>query len=263
MQLLESLNTLRHKGAELLAEGDQDNEDESDGEEITLLEQILISTDDEEDKLTHMIETLMDAQEEARACGGAQHATIHVVNRCCQAAKRKRECLMLLREGLETIEAADQWDRDIAGFRALLNKTINPCTPTLPRHAMTPDHTLALRAKQFLQKALDDRVHAIIAFAGTTDSADKVDQLVTEALKAVKIRLIPPIAEGLMDLSKDHPRILEAKKLANDLREGERMRQRRAAQEKKQAELRAKQAAEQRVKERAEKAAAEKAAAAS
>lgn len=252
LDLLERLNTLRRKGQEMVkARGDTVEEGGEDPG--TLQSNIQWDTNDDEDALTEIIEELMDAQDAARETGGAKHATIHIVNRCCMAAKRKRACLEAVKAGLEEIESKSQWDRDIASFRIMLNENIHINEePTAPNDNLTPEHTLAVRAIDFLKRAMDERGKAIIEYGTNgTDSADAIDQCIKDALALGKVKLIPSIAPqlALFDFHKDHPQILAAKRVANGHREGERMKQRKIAADQKQKELKLKQEAELRAKQ--------------
>eukprot|EP00746_Dinoflagellata_sp_MGD_P004050 gnl/MRDRNA2_/MRDRNA2_107846_c0_seq1.p1 gnl/MRDRNA2_/MRDRNA2_107846_c0~~gnl/MRDRNA2_/MRDRNA2_107846_c0_seq1.p1 ORF type:complete len:430 (+),score=98.67 gnl/MRDRNA2_/MRDRNA2_107846_c0_seq1:548-1837(+) len=236
--LLESLNALRHKGDELAKEGAEDQD-----EDVSLLDKILTATSDDEPKLTSMIEALMDAQEASRQQGGAQHATIHVVNRCCRAARHKRELLDGITDLLGELKHSDL--QSIANLRRFLAQSVHQGIPTAPDHGLHPDHDLVQLARTNLQQAMDDLTQMIIEFANQTDSADFVDKMVKDAIT-------------IAGVSKSHPGIAEAKRLANAVREGERLRQRHAAQEKKQAEMRAKMEAEERAKKAAMAAAMKK-----
>jgi hypothetical protein len=225
------LNALRHKGDELAKEGS-----ESPDEEMSLLDKILTTTSDDEPKLTEMIEALMDAQDQSRAKGGAQHATIHVVNRCCRAAKHKRELIDGINDLLDELKHSEL--QSMANLRRFLAQSVHNGVPTAPEHGIHPDHDLVQLARKNLQQAMDDCTQMIIEFANKTDSADFVDKMVKDAIT-------------IAGVSKSHPGIAEAKRLANALREGERLRQRHVAQERKQADLRAKLEAEERAKKAA------------
>lgn len=229
--LVEALNNLRRRGDELA----QRSEEPDDEGEVTLLERIFTTLDDTVDQLTATIEELMDLHDKAKKSGAAQHATMHLVKRCILAAQHKRGNIMSLEESIDRLKAHEL--PTISSLRKSLVEHINSDVPTSTKDGIHPDHQIAREARKAYQHAIDECSALIVAFAGSTHSADDIEARIKAACK--------------VGVPKDHPNMQQAHQMANDLREGERLRQRKAAQDKVQADLRAKQATEDRARQEA------------
>lgn len=216
----------------------------NDGSLASMLEKTLTSTTDNEDALRAQAIRVRFAMENAEQAGAARHATLCVFERVYQATWTKAENLRQLREAREVLEqfeegtvqqqgkqpqnqkkreASEEEAEGILEFRKVLENVAHPSVPKEPTDGLHPNHRQLANGRTLITNALELFARDLHAFAKSTRSCDEIEQKISYALK--------------IGVAKGNSNIVESQRIANSLREQERLAQRKAQSEERQNKL--------------------------
>lgn len=226
--LMQSLHELRRVGRmptgpveELLAP-----QPSEDGE--TLLARILEDTCDGPECLRITIKKLEASMGVAASDGAARHPSICFAERALRAAKRKYQLLTQLAAARASFARNKNSNSSaVLELKQILGRVLHHEVPTRPEDNLHPRHRLAQQARFEIKEELERKARRALEVARATDSCDAIEQKI--------------VCATFVGVPKSHPALVEAKKIADSLREAERLKQRRAFAEARQEKLREEQ----------------------
>lgn len=185
----------------------------------TLLGRILEDTCDGPQCLQITISKLEASMDVAAADGAARHASVCLSERALKAAKHKYELLSQLSAGRQEFAA----NKNVLELKQIVNRVVHHEVPTKPEDNLHPRHRLAQQARREIADELERKAQRALEVAKITDSCDAIEQKI--------------VCATFVGVPKTHPALVEAKKIADSLREAERLKQRRAFAEARQEKL--------------------------